>query len=57
MREILCGLGIILIGLVMGGSIFRGDFTVLTLFFDGIGVLLILLGVVRMVRRNQRSQQ
>ena len=57
MREILCGLGIILIGLVMGGSIFRGDFTVLTLFFDGIGVLLILLGVVGMVRRNQRSQQ
>ena len=57
MREIFCGLGIILIGLVMGGSIFRGDFTVLTLFFDGIGVLLILLGVVRMVRRNQRSQQ
>ena len=57
MREILCGLGIILIGLVMGGSIFRGDFTVLTLFFDGTGVLLILLGVVRMVRRNQRSQQ
>ena len=57
MREIFCGLGIILIGLVMGGSIFRGDFTVLTLFFDGIGVLLILLGVVRMVRRTQRSQQ
>ena len=57
MREILCGLGIILIGLVMGGSIFRGDFTVLTLFFDGTGVLLILLGVVRMVRRNQRRQQ
>ena len=57
MREILCGLGIILIGLVMGDSVFRSDFTVLTLFFDGIGVLLILLGVVRMVRRNQRSQQ
>ena len=57
MREILYGLGIICIGLVMGRSVFRGDFTVLSLCFDGIGVLLILLGVVRMVRRNQRSQQ
>jgi len=57
MREVLYGLGIIFIGLVMGRSVFRGDLTVLSLCFDGIGVLLILLGVVRMVRRNQRSQQ
>ena len=57
MREILYGLGIIFIGLLMGRSVFRGDFTVLSLCFDGIGVLLILLGVVRMVKRNQRSQQ
>jgi hypothetical protein len=55
MREILYGAGIILIGLVMGGSIFQGDFGVLSILFDGIGILLILRGVIRLIH-NRRSE-
>ena len=57
MREIFYGLGIILIGLAMGGSVFRGDFSVLSIVFDGVGVLLIARGVVRMISRIRRSEE
>jgi hypothetical protein len=38
MRDIIAGLVLIGIGLALGGSIFRGDFSLTSLFFDGLGL-------------------
>lgn len=53
MRDIFWGVVIIAIGLVRGDSVFRGDFTVLSIIFDAIGTFFIVRGVVRLIRAKQ----
>lgn len=55
MQDILWGVVIIGIGLVMGGSVFLGDFSLINIFFDGLGVFFIGRGVVGMM--GQESSQ
>jgi hypothetical protein len=38
MQNIIWGVVIIVLGLVMGNSIFLGDFNLISLFFDGLGL-------------------
>lgn len=53
MRDILAGVVLIAIGLVRGDSVFRGDFTVLSIIFDALGTFFIVRGLVRMRRAKQ----
>ncbi|MDX1516579.1 MAG: hypothetical protein R3288_07055 [Woeseiaceae bacterium] len=53
MQDIFWGVAIIAIGLFMGGSIFFGDFSLINIFFDGLGMIFIAKGVISMV--GQRS--
>lgn len=55
MRDIFWGVVIIAIGLVRGDSVFRGDFTVLSIIFDAIGTFFIVRGLVRMSRAKQET--
>ena len=47
MQDIFWGVVIIAIGVVMGGSVFLGDFSLFNIFFDGLGVFFIGKGAVR----------
>lgn len=49
MGNIIAGLVLIGIGLAMGGSVFRGDFSITSLFFDGLGLFWIARGIMGMV--------
>ena len=53
MQEILWGVVLIAIGLVFGGSVFLGDFGLISVFFDGLGVVFIIRGVLRVVRTKR----
>ena len=53
MRNILWGAIIIAIGLIRGDSVFRGDFTALSVLFDALGVFFILRGLV--TRKRARA--
>ena len=53
MRDIFWGVVIIAIGLVRGDSVFRGDFTVLSIIFDALGTFFIVRGLIRMRRAKQ----
>ena len=50
MKSIFWGVVIIAIGLIRGDSVFRGDFGVLTVAFDALGVFFILRGLVTLKR-------
>ena len=50
MRNIGWGAVLIAIGLVNGQSVFRGDFTVLSVPFDALGVFLIMRGLLTLKR-------
>jgi hypothetical protein len=50
MRDIISGLVLIGIGLALGGSIFRGDFSPTSLFFDGLGLFWVGKGVYGMMQ-------
>ena len=52
MRDIVTGAVIIGIGFLIGGSVFLGDFSVTSLFFDGLGVFWIVKGIVALVRER-----
>ncbi len=54
MGSILAGVVLICIGLFGGDSIFRGEFTLLSVFFDGLGLFWIGKGIYGMV--GQRGQ-
>ncbi|HWC75106.1 MAG TPA: hypothetical protein VG454_14320 [Gemmatimonadales bacterium] len=45
MRSIFWGAVLIAIGLVRGDSVFRGDFTALSILFDALGVFFIIRGL------------
>ena len=52
MRDIVAGAVLIGIGFLIGGSVFLGDFSVTSLFFDGLGVFWIVKGIVALVRER-----
>jgi hypothetical protein len=55
MRDIVAGVALIAIGLVFGGSVFLGDFSVTSVLFDALGVFFIIRGLVRMNRAKQAA--
>jgi hypothetical protein len=55
MRDIVTGAVLIGIGLVMGGSVFLGDFSLLNIFFDGLGTFFIIKGVVPFIKNRQAA--
>lgn len=55
MQDIFWGVVIIGIGLAMGGSIFMGQFTLINLFFDGLGIFFVGKGLVGML--SQKPEQ
>lgn len=55
MQDIIWGAIIIGIGLVMGGSIFLGQFTLFNFIFDGLGIFFIGKGAMSMM--GQQSSQ
>jgi hypothetical protein len=50
MRDILAGVALIAIGLVFGGSVFLGDFSITSILFDALGVFFIIRGLIKMNR-------
>ncbi len=55
MRDIITGAILIGIGLVFGGSVFLGDFSLFNLFFDGLGTFFIIKGVVSTYKSKPAS--
>jgi len=53
MRDILAGAVLIGIGFAFGGSVFLGDFSVTSIIFDGLGVLFIIKGLVKVLKNRQ----
>lgn len=52
MQDIFWGGAIIGIGLLMGGSVFQGNFSILSILFDGLGVFFVGRGVLTLVRQR-----
>ncbi len=50
MQDIFWGAVIIGLGLLMGSSIFLGDFSILSILFDGLGLFFLGRGVLHLVR-------
>lgn len=55
MQDIFLGGAIIGIGLLMGGSVFLGDFSLWSIFFDGLGVFFVSRGAIALVRQRSSS--
>ena len=55
MKDIFWGVVLIAIGLAFGGSVFLGDFSPLSIIFDGLGVFFIVRGLVSLVRARRES--
>ena len=55
-RDIVSGVVLIAIGLVFGGSIFLGDFSLFSIFFDGLGIFFIVRGAMRLYRARQEAK-
>ena len=55
MQDVFWGIVIIGIGLVMGSSVFFGEFTLFNIFFDGLGVFFIGKGVLSLVGQNSEQ--
>ena len=55
MKSIFWGAVIIAIGLVRGDSVFRGDFNVISIFFDALGVFFIIRGIIAMRQAKQQE--
>ena len=55
MGSIIAGVVLIGIGLAFGGSIFLGDFSLLNIFFDGLGIFFIVKGILQIVRSRQAA--
>ena len=53
MKSIFWGVVIIAIGLIRGDSVFRGDFNVVTIIFDALGVFFIIRGLFRIYQAKQ----
>ena len=55
MKDIFWGAVIIAIGLVRGDSVFRGDFTILSILFDALGTFFIVRGLLRLRAAKQAT--
>ena len=55
MKSIFWGAVIIAIGLLRGDSVFRGDFNVVSIVFDALGVFFIIRGLVAMYQAKQQE--
>jgi len=55
-RDIIGGVGLIVVGLLFGGSVFLGDFSLFSIFFDGLGVFFIVRGIIRLNRARQEAK-
>ena len=56
MKSIFWGAVIIAIGLLRGDSVFHGDFGIITVVFDALGVFFIVRGLVSMYRAKRQEQ-
>jgi hypothetical protein len=54
--DIVAGVVLIAIGLVRGGSVFLGDFSLFSIIFDGLGVFFIARGATRVYRARQEAK-
>jgi len=54
-KSIFWGAVLIAIGLVLGDSVFRGDFNVRSILFDALGVFFIIRGIVAVYRAKQQE--
>jgi hypothetical protein len=54
-RDILAGVVLIGIGLAFGGSVFLGDFSLASIFFDGLGLFFIIKGIVALNRAKREA--
>jgi hypothetical protein len=57
MKSIIAGTILIGIGFATGDSVFLGDFSVLSLFWDGLGLFWIGKGAFNLWRQKQRTQE
>ncbi|OLB67645.1 MAG: hypothetical protein DMD38_05680 [Gemmatimonadetes bacterium] len=55
MKSIFWGAVIIAIGLVRGDSVFRGDFNVISIFFDALGVFFIIRGIIALYQAKHQE--
>ena len=55
MKSIFWGAVIIAIGLVRRDSVFRGDFNVVSILFDALGVFFIIRGLVSLYQARQQE--
>jgi hypothetical protein len=55
MRDIITGAALIGIGFVFGGSVFLGDFSVINIIFDGLGVFFIVKGLIKVAKSKQAA--
>ena len=55
MKSIFWGAVIIAIGLVRGDSVFRGDFNIVSIVFDALGVFFIIRGLVSIYQAKQQA--
>jgi len=55
MRDIVLGIVIIVIGLVADRSVFLGDFSVLSIVFDGLALFFIIRGIIKVLRSRQTT--
>lgn len=53
MKDIIAGVVLISIGFIFGGSIFLGDFSITSWIFDGLGIVFIVMGLVKMYKSRQ----
>jgi hypothetical protein len=56
MKSIIAGIVLIGIGFAFGDSIFLGDFGIMSLFFDGLGLFWIGKGAYQLWRQRQPQQ-
>jgi uncharacterized membrane protein HdeD (DUF308 family) len=54
-RDIIAGVVLIGIGLAFGGSVFLGDFSLTSIFFDGLGLFFIVKGIVAINRAKREA--
>ena len=55
MKDILAGVVLIAIGFVFGGSIFLGDYSVTSWIFDGLGIVFIVMGLIKLYKHRQQT--
>ena len=55
MRDIIAGAVLIGIGFVFGGSVFLGNFSLINIIFDGLGVFFIVMGLIKVAKRKQAA--